>query len=159
MKTHALVVIGLFLLLVSACGAAASVDEDTPTQGEAPAAVLTLQRSAPLPPDGDFHNDAAELVGNTGKPQFVEFFTFWCPTCRTMKPLVHSLEAEYWGQIDFVYLDREDAANRELVAQFGVRGQPVLFLLDAQGNIINQWFGIVNADELQSAFAQVLGES
>jgi thiol-disulfide isomerase/thioredoxin len=129
---------------------------DTASQAEAASVVNTAQRSAPLDPNGDFHNDSPALVGATGRPQFVEFFTYWCPTCKSMKPVVHQLEADYWGRIDFIYLDRENSANAELVQRFGVRGQPVLFLLDAQGQIIQQWYGRVDESELSSAFESAL---
>ena len=58
-----------------------------------------------------------------------------------MKPIVHGLEAEYWGRIDFVYLDREDPGNAAIVEQFGVVYQPVFVLLTAEGAEVQRWFG------------------
>ena len=53
--------------------------------------------------------------------------------------MVHRLEAEYWGEVDFVYLDRENPANAEIVNQFGIRYQPVFILVDAEGNELTRW--------------------
>jgi len=53
--------------------------------------------------------------------------------------MVHRLEAEYWGKVDFVYLDREAAMNADLVDQFGIRYQPVFILVDADGNELTRW--------------------
>lgn len=52
---------------------------------------------------------------------------------------MHGLEAEYWGQVDFIYLDREAAKNAEIVDQFGIRYQPVFILVDAQGSEVQRW--------------------
>jgi len=65
--------------------------------------------------------------------------------------MVHGLEAEYWGQVDFLYIDREDPANKDVVQQFGVRYQPVFVLLDAEGNILEQWAGNPGEEALRNA--------
>ncbi len=54
--------------------------------------------------------------------------------------MVHGLEADYWGRIDFVYLDREAGGNRDVVREFGIRYQPVFVLVDAEGNELQRWF-------------------
>jgi thioredoxin-like negative regulator of GroEL len=53
--------------------------------------------------------------------------------------MVHRLEAEYWGKVDFVYLDREASMNADIVRQFDIRYQPVFILVDADGNEITRW--------------------
>ena len=69
---------------------------------------------------------------------------------------MHGLEAEYWGQVDFIYLDREDAANKDIVERFGVVYQPVLILLDADGSEVQRWF-YLDADEVRAAFDAQIG--
>ena len=59
--------------------------------------------------------------------------------------MVHRLEAEYWGKVDFVYLDREAAMNADIVRQFGIRYQPVFILVDAEGNELTRWT-VLNED-------------
>jgi hypothetical protein len=53
---------------------------------------------------------------------------------------VHGLEAEYWGRIDFIYLDREDSDNADVVNQFGVVYQPVFILITPDGEEVQRWF-------------------
>ena len=53
---------------------------------------------------------------------------------------MHGYENEYWGRVDFIYLNREDPANMSITQQFGVVYQPVFILLDPQGNEIARWF-------------------
>ena len=76
-----------------------------------------------------------------------------------MKPIVHGLEAEYWGKVDFVYLDREAAANRELVKHYGIPGQPVFILIAPDGEIVEKWFGGVDPDLLRVAMDNYLASA
>ena len=72
-----------------------------------------------------------------------------------MAPIVHGLEIEYFGKIKFAYLDIDDPANEEFKKALGYRVQPHLFLLDGEGNIIQQWVGRVSADELRAVFDSI----
>jgi hypothetical protein len=69
---------------------------------------------------------------------------------------VHGLEAEYADRIIFSYLDIDDPANDEFKQQLGYRYQPHLFLLDADGNVLDQWVGPVTREELEMAFQDAL---
>jgi hypothetical protein len=64
---------------------------------------------------------------------------------------VHGLEAEYGSQVNFVYLDIDDRNSEPFKQELGYRYQPHLFLVDADGNILQQWVGRVSRDELESA--------
>ena len=50
--------------------------------------------------------------------------------------MVHGLEADYWGRIDFVYIDREAAANQDVVQRFGITSQPIFIFLAPDGTEI-----------------------
>lgn len=69
-----------------------------------------------------------------------------------MAPVVHGLEVEYYDKIDFVYLDVDDAANDDFKRTLGFRAQPQFFLLDENGEIIQQWTGSVSAESFRTAF-------
>jgi len=69
-----------------------------------------------------------------------------------MAPIVHGLEVEYFGKIDFVYLDVDDSANAEYLRQLGYRYQPHFILIDGEGTVLQQWLGIVGAGDFRSAF-------
>jgi thioredoxin-like negative regulator of GroEL len=69
---------------------------------------------------------------------------------------VHGLEVEYYGKVNFVYLDIDNSTNDDFKRQLGYRVQPNLFLLDGEGNIIQQWLGVVTAEELRAAFDSVV---
>jgi hypothetical protein len=75
-----------------------------------------------------------------------------------MSPVVHGLEAEYYNRIEFSYLDIDDPANDEFKRILGFRVQPQFLFLDENGEIIQQWFGRVSAEDFRSAFDTVLNQ-
>jgi len=75
-----------------------------------------------------------------------------------MAPVVHGLEAEYYNQVKFTFLDIDDPGNDEFKQTLGFRGQPQFFLLDGDGEIVQQWFGSVSAESFREAFDQVVSQ-
>ncbi|MCZ7546963.1 MAG: hypothetical protein M5R40_27125 [Anaerolineae bacterium] len=69
-----------------------------------------------------------------------------------MKPVVHRLEAEYWGEVDFVYLDRDDRANRDVMNRYDFSYQPLFVFVEPDGTEIQRWFGSVPEADLRAAF-------
>ncbi|MFN2126385.1 MAG: hypothetical protein ACK2TU_00865 [Anaerolineales bacterium] len=71
---------------------------------------------------------------------------------------MHGLEAEYYDRVEFSFLDIDDPANDEFKQILGFRVQPQFLLLDENGEIIQQWFGRVSADDFRSAFEVALNQ-
>ena len=69
-----------------------------------------------------------------------------------MAPIVHGLEAEYTDRLNFIYLDLDDGANTDILSFLGFKYQPHFFLVDGQGNVLQQWLGPVSAEDFRSAF-------
>ena len=147
-------------IVLTSCGTGSSPQIDK-SEDTAPTSMvldesLPPRPDAPAQPDGDYRADSALYVGATGKPQFIEFFAYWCTTCRAMKPTVHGLEAAYWGQVDFVYLDIDDPANDGIKEIYNYRAQPTFVLVTPDGTEIQQWYGYTSEDELRRAFDNYL---
>ncbi len=75
-----------------------------------------------------------------------------------MAPIVHRLEQRYAGKIRFVYLDTDDPAVRSVMREMNVLGHPYFVLLDAQGEIVDEWYGVVTEKQLTRAFDAMLAE-
>jgi hypothetical protein len=73
-----------------------------------------------------------------------------------MAPMVHGLEAKYFGKIAFSYLDADDPQTEEFQRTLGFYYQPEIYLLDANGNVLQKWVGFTSESELEAAFAQHL---
>jgi hypothetical protein len=70
-----------------------------------------------------------------------------------MAPMVHGLEAKYFGRIQFTYLDADDVQTAEFQRSLGFYYQPELYLLDANGKVLEKWVGYTSQDDLEAAFA------
>lgn len=71
-----------------------------------------------------------------------------------MAPMVHGLEATYFGKIKFSYLEISDPLTYDFQSYLGYRVRPSFYLLDGNGNILYQWIGYVTQDQFESVFAQ-----
>jgi hypothetical protein len=73
-----------------------------------------------------------------------------------MAPMVHGLEAKYFGRIQFSYLDADDPNTRDFQRTLGFNYQPEIYLLDGDGNVLQKWVGFTSQEKLEAAFAQYL---
>jgi hypothetical protein len=73
-----------------------------------------------------------------------------------MAPMVHGLEAKYFGKIKFVYLDADNIATDAFQRQLGFYYQPEVYLMDGDGNVLQKWVGFTSQEEFESVFAQYL---
>lgn len=73
-----------------------------------------------------------------------------------MKPIVHGLQAQYGDRIVFTYLDVDDSRTNPFKSALGYRYQPELYLLDGNGNVVQQWIGFVSEAQLVQGFDAVL---
>ena len=73
-----------------------------------------------------------------------------------MAPMVHGLEAEYFGRVQFAYLDADDPQSLDFQRSLGFYYQPELYLLDAEGKVLEKWVGYVTQEELETAFTEHL---
>ena len=71
-----------------------------------------------------------------------------------MAPMVHGLEAKYYGKIMFSYLDADDSRTEGFQRALGFRYQPEFYLLDGNGELLKKWVGFVSQDEFEAVFAQ-----
>ncbi|MBI4731536.1 MAG: hypothetical protein HY781_05305 [Chloroflexi bacterium] len=75
-----------------------------------------------------------------------------------MAPMVHGLEAEYFGRIKFVFLDASDPATADFQRALGFAVQPEFYLLDGAGTVLYRWFGYVQEADFRAVFDQQLGQ-
>lgn len=73
-----------------------------------------------------------------------------------MEPIVHGLEADYGDQLDFVYYDIDAAESQDAMREYNFRVQPHFILLDVDGEIVQEWFGSVPAEQFITAFEDTL---
>ena len=73
-----------------------------------------------------------------------------------MAPMVHGLEAEYFGKVKFSYLDADDPQTDVFQQTLGFYYQPEFYFLDAAGSLIKKLVGFISEDEFRSMFDESL---
>jgi len=71
-----------------------------------------------------------------------------------MAPMVHGLEAKYFGKIKFSYIDADAPNTFDIQQALGFRYQPEIYLLDGDGNLLQKWIGYTSEQEFETVFAQ-----
>jgi len=66
-----------------------------------------------------------------------------------MAPMVHGLEAEYFGKVKFSYLDADDPTTDEFQRALGFAYQPEFYIVDADGNVLRKLIGFITEDEFR----------
>ena len=75
-----------------------------------------------------------------------------------MAPIVHGLEAEFYGRINFAFLDAGDPATKDFQRSLGFVTQPEFYLLDGEGAVLYRWFGYIDAEDFRTVFSEFLEE-
>ena len=73
-----------------------------------------------------------------------------------MAPMVHGLEAKYYGKIKFAFLDADDSQTAEFQQALGFYYQPEFYLLDANGNVLKKFVGYVPQEDFEAEFAKYI---
>lgn len=75
-----------------------------------------------------------------------------------MAPVVHGLEKQYAGRIDFLYLNVADPRNADAKRTLGFRSTPHFFLLQRDGTPADTLRGVVPADTVRAALDRLFGQ-
>lgn len=112
----------------------------------------TLQSSSMAAPKDIFWNDytpGMALAVKEGKSIFLYFHASWCGYCVKLKKETFTDDRIKAYLNDYFVSIGVDTDKREKLArQWGVRGLPTLWFLEADGTKINNLPGFVDADQL-----------
>ena len=93
----------------------------------------------------------------SGQIQLVEFFAFWCTDCQSMAAIIHELESEYKGKLNFIYLDVDDSQNESVLKQLNASYYiPEFRILDKMGKTMWSYIGPISRDDLKAAIENSL---
>jgi hypothetical protein len=71
-----------------------------------------------------------------------------------MAPMVHGLEAKYFGRIKFSYLEISNPQNEDFIKYLGFQYRPSFYLVDGDGNVLHQWVGGQTQEQFEDIFTQ-----
>jgi len=93
---------------------------------------------------------------DSDKIQVIMFFAYWSGTSKAMSPIILSLEEKYEDRMNFIYLDIDDPKNQLFKERLRYKFAPHFFLLDQNGETIEEWRDFVDVSEFQTAFDRAL---
>lgn len=89
------------------------------------------------------------LAGKEGKSIFLYFHAAWCGYCTKLKKETFTDDrVKAYLNDNFVSIGVDTDKREKLARQWGVRGLPTLWFLEADGTKINNLPGFVDADQL-----------
>jgi thioredoxin 1 len=86
-------------------------------------------------------------------PVLVDFWAPWCGPCKMVGPVVESLAADNEGKLVVGKVNVDE--NKELAAQFGIRGIPTLVIFK-EGKEAQRIVGAQGKAQLQKAIDQFI---
>ncbi len=89
--------------------------------------------------------------GGQGKPRVMVFLGKSSRSYGTLKPIVDSVEKKYRSKVTFVNVDYDNPKNKGVLKKYSVSMDPTILIVNAQGEIRQQYLGSVAAEELDSA--------
>lgn len=89
----------------------------------------------------------AVLDESMHRPVLVDFWAPWCGPCKSLKPVLEKLAAEYGGKFLLAKINSDD--NQELAARYGVRGIPSVKAF-VDGEPVDEFSGALPESEVRA---------
>ncbi|MDP2809484.1 MAG: tetratricopeptide repeat protein [Rhodocyclaceae bacterium] len=93
---------------------------------------------------GDFQEKVIDASRHT--PVLVDFWAEWCAPCRTLKPALEKLAAEYGGR--FILAKVNSDQHQELAARYGVRSIPSVKAF-VNGEMVKEFAGALPETQIR----------
>ena len=89
-------------------------------------------------------------VASVGMPQMIKFSAPMCSDCQTMAEVLHQVQPQYNGRVDFVEIlvNQNSPTVKEQIKRYDVKLVPTMVFLNSNGEQIARVEGAISKDEL-----------
>lgn len=101
------------------------------------------------------HDDFTERVINSDLPVLVDFHAQWCGPCKILGPRLEKAIGKQKGRVAMAKVDIDE--HTDLAIEYGVSAVPTVIAM-RDGNIIDQFVGIKDEDQLDSFVNKLIGQ-
>ncbi len=180
-KLFALALVAVFVL--AACGPGGQPDADTASAAHQLPADFEVSVYQGKDVVGGDEFQFSELLGQ-GKPVVLNMWAGLCPPCRLEMPDFQAVHEEFSDEIILFGLDVGPFTNlgsnadgkallqelgvtypagttseRDVVREYGLIGMPTTYFIKPNGEIVEQWTGLLTEDKLTELVQTLLEES
>ncbi|XP_021759718.1 protein disulfide-isomerase-like [Chenopodium quinoa] len=105
--------------------------------------VAAHRKSEPIPESNDepvkvvVADTLQDIVFNSGKNVFLEFYAPWCGHCQKLAPILDEVAVSFENDKDIVIAKLDATANDLPDDTFDVKGYPTLYFRTASGNVLS----------------------
>jgi len=93
------------------------------------------------------------LEGSKKAPVVIDFWAPWCAPCRTLKPILEKIAAEYDGKFTLAKINSDE--NQDIAAQFGVRSIPAVKAV-VDGQLVDEFLGALPESQVRAFIERIL---
>ena len=92
---------------------------------------------------------ALEQARGASLPVLLNFHSTQCVPCIEIEKIIKEVEPEYAGRVAFIIVDVYDQSESDLCNQYGIQTIPTTFFLDAQGQPMEEYTGVIDAASMR----------
>lgn len=92
---------------------------------------------------------------DTNQPVWLLFRSTTCVPCKAMQKTMDELRPEFEGKVQFIAIDVNDPANREVLEKFQIMYIPTTYLYDAKQNLWKQSVSAIPTSEMREVLNQL----
>lgn len=101
---------------------------------------------------------ALEQAKGASLPVLLNFHSTQCAPCIEIEKVIKEAEPEYAGRVAFVIVDVYDQSESDLCNQYGIQTIPTTVFLDAQGQTVEGYVGVIDAASMRQILDRLVGE-